>query len=124
VGLFFGRELHTRLKIPVGLIHSSWGGTPAEAWTSAPTLESSPALQPILVNWRKALLGWPQASADYARKTEEWEPKAAAAKAQGQPEPPRPQQPQGPGHSWTPAGASRTSRELKSLVPAPHAARG
>ena len=30
---FFGRMLHKELKVPVGLIHSSWGGTPAEAWT-------------------------------------------------------------------------------------------
>ncbi len=32
---FFGRELERELKIPIGLIHSSWGGTIAEAWTSA-----------------------------------------------------------------------------------------
>jgi len=31
---FFGRKLHQDLKVPIGLIHSSWGGTPAEAWTS------------------------------------------------------------------------------------------
>ena len=104
VAYYFGRELHTRLKVPVGLIHSSWGGTPAEAWTSQRTLGSSIALQPILLNWQKALLDWPQASADYSRKLAEWEPKAAEATAQGLPEPPRPQPPQGPGHSWTPAG--------------------
>jgi len=34
-GFFFGRELYTQLKIPIGLIHTSWGGTVAEAWTSA-----------------------------------------------------------------------------------------
>jgi len=31
---FFGRRLYQKLKVPIGLIHSSWGGTPAEAWTS------------------------------------------------------------------------------------------
>lgn len=31
---FFGRKLYQKLKVPIGLIHSSWGGTPAEAWTS------------------------------------------------------------------------------------------
>jgi sialate O-acetylesterase len=31
---FFGRKLHKELGIPVGLIHSSWGGTPAESWVS------------------------------------------------------------------------------------------
>jgi len=35
VGYFFGREIQRDLKIPVGLIDSSWGGTPAEAWMSA-----------------------------------------------------------------------------------------
>ncbi|MCX6168226.1 MAG: beta galactosidase jelly roll domain-containing protein [Ignavibacteriales bacterium] len=30
---FLGRKLMQELKIPIGLIHSSWGGTPAEAWT-------------------------------------------------------------------------------------------
>jgi sialate O-acetylesterase len=34
-GFFFGRELHRTLNVPIGLIHSSWGGTVAEAWTSA-----------------------------------------------------------------------------------------
>ena len=30
---FFARKLFETLNIPIGLIHSSWGGTPAEAWT-------------------------------------------------------------------------------------------
>ncbi len=34
VGYFFGRELHNRLKVPIGLVETSWGGTVAEAWTS------------------------------------------------------------------------------------------
>jgi len=35
---FFGRKLLKELDIPIGLIHSSWGGTPAEAWTSPDSL--------------------------------------------------------------------------------------
>ncbi len=31
---FFGRSLYQKLKVPIGLIVSCWGGTVAEAWTS------------------------------------------------------------------------------------------
>lgn len=34
VGYFFGRQLHQDLNVPVGLINSSWGGTPIESWIS------------------------------------------------------------------------------------------
>jgi sialate O-acetylesterase len=33
IGFFYGKELHTQLNIPVGLIQSAWGGTPVEPWT-------------------------------------------------------------------------------------------
>jgi sialate O-acetylesterase len=39
---FFGRDVHRSLGVPVGLIHSSWGGTVAEAWTSANSLKDFP----------------------------------------------------------------------------------
>jgi len=39
VGYFFGRELHNKLNVPIGLIHSSWGGTVAETWMSAETIK-------------------------------------------------------------------------------------
>jgi sialate O-acetylesterase len=32
---FFGRTLYDSLKVPIGLIHSSWGGTAVESWMSA-----------------------------------------------------------------------------------------
>jgi sialate O-acetylesterase len=34
VAYLFGRELQQRYRVPIGLIESSWGGTPAESWTS------------------------------------------------------------------------------------------
>jgi sialate O-acetylesterase len=48
VAYFFGREIHEREKVPIGLIDSTWGGTPAEAWTSLDALSHSPALAPVM----------------------------------------------------------------------------
>jgi len=38
---FFGKKLHDELGIPIGLIQSAWGGTPAEAWMSSGVLENA-----------------------------------------------------------------------------------
>jgi sialate O-acetylesterase len=35
---FFGRNLSEALKVPIGLIHASWGGTKVEAWMGSGTL--------------------------------------------------------------------------------------
>ena len=48
VGYFFGRDLRKALGVPVGLIHTSWGGTAAEAWTVAAALEADPAFKTLL----------------------------------------------------------------------------
>jgi sialate O-acetylesterase len=45
VGYFFGRDLQEKLNIPIGLIHTSWGGTIAEAWTSAEALKQMPEFE-------------------------------------------------------------------------------
>ncbi|HZI32062.1 MAG TPA: 9-O-acetylesterase, partial [Candidatus Binatia bacterium] len=42
VAYFFGRELHEKLKVPIGLVDSDFGGTVCEAWTSADTLKQFP----------------------------------------------------------------------------------
>ncbi|MBS1706186.1 MAG: hypothetical protein JST40_09955 [Armatimonadetes bacterium] len=39
-GYFFGRMLNDELKVPIGLVESSWGGSVAEAWVSSPGLVS------------------------------------------------------------------------------------
>ena len=75
VGYFFGRELYQNLKVPIGLINSSWGGTPAEAWTSHDALASSPELKPILDKYESSLNVAPQAMYDYARALAQWEEK-------------------------------------------------
>ena len=45
VAYFFGRQLHQALNVPVGLIASSWGGTPAEVWTPADTIQKHTPLK-------------------------------------------------------------------------------
>jgi sialate O-acetylesterase len=47
VGYFFARDLRARLHVPIGMISSVWGGTPAEAWTSRQTQLTDPALAAI-----------------------------------------------------------------------------
>jgi sialate O-acetylesterase len=75
VGYFFGRELYQRLKVPIGLIDSSWGGTPAEAWTSHEALVASPELKPILDRYASSLNMLPQAKEAYAQAVARWEEK-------------------------------------------------
>src|SRR5215216_4591662 len=75
VGYFFGRELYQHLKVPIGLINSSWGGTPAEAWTTHDALLSSPELKPILDKYQSSLNALPQTKEAYARALAQWEEK-------------------------------------------------
>ena len=79
VGYFFGRELHKRLNVPVGLIHTSWGGTPAEAWTSRAALDADPTLKPILERYDRQLADLPRLQREYERAQAEWASKYVAA---------------------------------------------
>ena len=45
VAFFFGRELNRKIVVPVGLVSTNWGGTPAEAWTSRESLDGNDELQ-------------------------------------------------------------------------------
>jgi sialate O-acetylesterase len=45
VAYSFARDLHARLGVPIGIIHSSWGGTPAQAWTSIEGFAAYPELE-------------------------------------------------------------------------------
>lgn len=45
VGYHFGKRLIAELQKPVGIINSSWGSTPVEAWSSAEALDRDPELK-------------------------------------------------------------------------------
>lgn len=51
---FFGRELYSDLKVPIGLIESSYEGSSAQAWTSCKALAANPDLHFLLDNYEKA----------------------------------------------------------------------
>ncbi|MEM1157166.1 MAG: sialate O-acetylesterase [Verrucomicrobiota bacterium] len=48
VAYFFGRKIFQTTGIPIGLISSNWGGTPAEAWTPLTALMDQPEFTPLL----------------------------------------------------------------------------
>jgi sialate O-acetylesterase len=72
VGYFFAWDVHQERKIPVGLIHTSWGGTPAQAWTSMPVLAADPALRYDLDMWDTVLATYTSAVENYERQSETW----------------------------------------------------
>lgn len=41
---FFGLQLYKSLKVPIGLVHSSWGGSVIQAWMPAKTLHNFPEI--------------------------------------------------------------------------------
>ena len=112
VGYFFARDIFERLKIPVGLVHSSWGGTPIESWMSPTTFDRNPAFDFINERWEKNLADYPQKKADYDGITlPEWTEADATAKKEGEvahaawlKTHPKPRAPRGRGDSWTPGG--------------------
>ena len=96
VAYFYGREISEREHVPVGLIDSTWGGTPVESWMSLETL-SNPALSPV---WRTRAQfedGLTDLDATVAREKRE----DAAAAAEGKPAPKHPWHPNEV--SWAPS---------------------
>ena len=97
VAWYFAREIEEREHVPVGVIDSTWGGTPAEAWTSLTALGADPGLAPVFT--ARGHMTEREANAQLedkvrARLIDE-------AKAQGKPAPQFPWHPQL--NSWAPA---------------------
>ena len=95
VGYFFGRKLVQELDVPIGLMHTSWGGTPAEAWTSRPALTSTAPFTDAVSAWDKRVENLPTELEKYKKAMEQWEKNVATAKAEGKPEPKKPKAPEG-----------------------------
>lgn len=91
VGFFFGAELQRRLDgVPIGLIHSSWGGTPAEAWVSRDLTRKDPAYAPLYAEWDRYRADYPAIKARYEADMARWRERVAEAEASGAKPPARP----------------------------------
>src|SRR5947209_8443353 len=87
VGYYFGRELQKELNVPIGLIHTSWGGTAIQLWQSKEAIEADADMKVVMDDWRKRQEQYDEAMRKYQEL-------AAAAKADGKP---APVAPRGPG---------------------------
>jgi len=69
---FFGRDLFRSLDIPIGLIHTSWGGTRAEAWTSKESLMMMPDFRQSAEEFAQLPRDKEQQKVFFRKKSEEW----------------------------------------------------
>ena len=81
VAYFFGRDLHKRLNVPIGLIQTVWGGTPAQAWTSMEALNAEPSLQHYATGMQKRVENYDPVKAKAMYDTALQKHKEAAEKA-------------------------------------------
>jgi len=72
VGYFFGRELHRKTGVPIGLINASWGGTIAEAWASRDALMANPFFRRVVKEYETELVAPTEARKSLMEKQAEW----------------------------------------------------
>jgi sialate O-acetylesterase len=72
VGFFFGRALHLTRGTPIGLIHSSWGGTPAESWTSPEGIKNIPEFAEVSARLDRVRKDPAAARAEFERNLARW----------------------------------------------------
>ena len=116
VAYFFGRDLHQRNGVPVGLIDTSWGGTPADSWTSLKALSADAALMPVFAEWSKMTEVLTAVRTRREAQLAKWEQAVAAAKAEGRTPPGRPWQ-ANDGGEWAPS--SLFNAMIAPLTPYP-----
>ena len=96
VAYYFARRIQKETGFPVGIINSTWGGTPAESWTRKDVLESDTVLSPILRRYEKEVADYPQASEAYKLANAKWKADSTT------PKPAAPKEPIGPNSNKSP----------------------
>ncbi|MDQ6785453.1 MAG: sialate O-acetylesterase [Acidobacteriota bacterium] len=82
-GYYFGVEMENRLKVPMGLINSSYGGSQAEAWTPVSYLAANPDLKPTVDRTAIWAAERPKVKVEYAEAIKKWREDSEKAKESG-----------------------------------------
>jgi sialate O-acetylesterase len=82
-GYYFGVELENELRVPIGLINSSFGGSQAEAWTPVEYLLASDDLRPTVERTKIWDEERPRVRAEYDEALKKWRAEADQARAAG-----------------------------------------
>jgi sialate O-acetylesterase len=85
VAYYFALDLHRKLKVPVGIINSSWGGSRIDPWISRDAYQANPILAPQLAKQDKAPHASDEELAAHQKALREWETKKQTALAKRQP---------------------------------------
>ena len=93
VAYYFARDLYQRMNVPIGLIESFWGGTPAESWTSLHSLAADASLMPVFAERSKTVDEQETTMLRLQQADREFQKAEAQAKAEGKPAPDRPWHP-------------------------------
>ena len=72
IAYLYAKELRDSLRVPVGVIDATWGGTPAEAWTSFEYLGGIPGFEKELSALKRCGLDGEKLRADYEKEIGEW----------------------------------------------------
>lgn len=101
VAYYFARDLYQKMNVPIGLVESFWGGTPAESWTSLHSLGADASLMPVFAERSKTLDEQETTVLQLQKEDRDFQKIEAQAKAEGKPAPWRPWHPDFA--AWAPA---------------------
>jgi len=82
-GYYFGVDLERELKVPIGLINSSYGGSQAEAWTPVEYLNANPDLKATVDRTAIWDAERPRVKVDYEAAIKKWREDSEKQKASG-----------------------------------------
>lgn len=91
-GYFFGRQLHKKLGVAVGLIDTSWGGTRIEPWTPPAGFAQVPKLQDIVAKIDEDTAAYKKKFTEAVGPLKQWIETAEKALSENGPFPPPPGQ--------------------------------